>query len=228
MLENPTDSGSRIYTTDLDLLDEIKNFARQHFNNSQMSHAWDHTLRVHRLCEVIGPKEGADMCVLLAAAYLHDIGRAGQDASNGAVCHAREGARIARPFIWGLPISRDCKENIVHCIKAHRFRGHLEPNTIEAKILFDADKLDAIGAIGIARAYLFAGEIGARLHAPDVTIEDSHLYSENDTGFREYQVKLRNIRDRMLTKEGRRLADDRHVFMENFFKQFIKEYEGER
>jgi uncharacterized protein len=99
---------------------------------------------------------------------------------------------------------------------------------MEAKILFDADKLDAIGAIGIARAYLFAGEIGARLHAPDVTIEDSHLYSENDTGFREYQVKLRNIRDRMLTKAGRRLADDRHVFMENFFKQFIKEYEGER
>jgi uncharacterized protein len=226
MLENPTDSGRRRYNTDIELLEGIKKFARKHFNNSRVSHAWDHTLRVYRLCERIGPEEGADMDVLLAAAYLHDIGRAGQDASNGAVCHAREGARIARPFVRGLPISRDRKENIIHCIEAHRFRSHLEPNTLEAKILFDADKIDSIGAIGIARAYLFAGEVGARLHTPDVRLEDSLLYSENDTGFREYRVKLRKIRDRMLTKEGRRLADDRHVFMEDFFKQFITEYEG--
>ncbi len=226
MPANRTDKERKIYTTNNDLLEAIKKFARQHFNNSQVSHAWDHTLRVYRLCERIGSKEGADMNVLMAAAYLHDIGRASQDASNGAVCHAQEGARIARPFIYELPVSRNRKENIIHCIKAHRYRGNQGPKSLEAKVLFDADKLDAIGAIGIARAYLFAGEVGARLHTPDVKVEVSRPYSENDTGFREYRVKLRKIRDRMLTKEGRRLADARHAFMEDFFKRFTKEYEG--
>jgi uncharacterized protein len=226
MSNNPAANGHRFYTLDVELLERVKKFARKHFNNTQVSHAWDHTLRVYRLCERIGPKEGADMRVLLAAAYLHDIGRAGQDAANGAVCHAREGARIARPFLAALPLSRGRRENIIHCIKAHRFRGNQGPTTLEAKVLFDADKLDAIGAVGIARAYLFAGEVGARLHAPEVRVEDSRPYSENDTGFREYRVKLRKIRDHMLTKEGRRLAADRHAFMEHFFKQFIKEYEG--
>jgi uncharacterized protein len=166
------------------------------------------------------------MTVLLAAAHLHDIGRARQDTSNGAICHAREGARIAHSFIHELPLSQKQRENILHCIETHRFRGNRQPETDEAKILFDADKLDAIGAIGIARAYLFAGEIGARLHASDVNSDDSHSYSENDTGYREYRVKLCKIRDRMLTAEGRRLADGRHAFMENFFERFIQEHEG--
>ena len=100
------------------------------------------------------------------------------------------------------------------------------PKSVEAKILFDADKLDAIGAIGIARAYLFAGEIGARLHDSDIDIEKTKPYSKNDTGFREFKVKLCKIRDRILTKEGRKLADERHEFMTQFFERFIKEHEG--
>ena len=221
---NKTEPG--VVTQNMVLLDRVRDFARKYFKNSQISHRWDHTLRVYRLCEMIGPKGGADMTVLLAAAYLHDIGRARQDTSNGAVCHAQEGARIAQSFIYELPLSPQQKENILHCIKTHRFRGNDKPETDEAKMLFDADKLDAIGAIGIARAYLFAGEVGARLHTPDVKVEESQPYSENDTGFREYRIKLRKIRDRMLTKEGRRLADARHEFMEDFFKRFVKEYEG--
>ncbi len=226
MSANATDKPPSIFTADNNLLEGTKKFARKHFNTARVSHAWDHTLRVYRLCERIGSREGADMAVVLPAAYLHDIGRAGQDASKGAVCHAREGARIARSFIDAMPVSSDRKENIIHCIETHRFRNNRGPKTLEAMVLFDADKLDAIGAIGIARAYLFAGEIGARLHSPDVKVEDSLPYSENDTGFREYRVKLRKIRDRMLTREGRRLANARHAFMEEFFKQFIKEYDG--
>jgi len=221
---NETEGG--VITENKALLDRIKNFARKHFNNAQVSHAWDHTLRVCRLCEKIGRKEGADLTVLLAAAYLHDIGRSGQDVTNGAVCHALEGARIARSFVYELPLSRSRKENIIHCIKTHRFRGNHRPDTAEAKVLFDADKLDAIGAIGIARAYLFAGEVGARLHTPDIKVEEARPYSEHDTGYREYRLKLRKIRNRMQTKEGRRLANARHAFMEDFFKRFITEYEG--
>jgi uncharacterized protein len=101
------------------------------------------------------------------------------------------------------------------------------PETGEARVLFDADKLDAIGAVGVARAFLFAGEVGARLHTPDVDPEQTRPYTENDTGYREYRVKLCKIKDRMLTSEGRRIAKERHAFMEQFFNRFIKEYEGE-
>ena len=86
--------------------------------------------------------------------------------------------------------------------------------------------LDAIGAIGIARAYLFAGEIGARLHSPDIPAEKSVPYSIDDTGFREYRVKLCKIKDRMMTSEGKRMAGERHQFMAAFFNRFLQEYQG--
>ena len=213
-------------TADHDLNKWIKTQAANLFSTSPGSHDWDHTRRVAALCEHIGRVEKADLKVLQMAAYLHDIGRCRQDSSSGARCHAKEGARMASAILAELPITGDEKENIVHCIRAHRFRGSPAPATLEARVLFDADKLDAIGAVGVARAYLFAGEVGARLHNPDVDVTAEPAYSENDTGYREYLVKLRHIHTRMLTGEGRRLAEKRHVFMEAFFKRFISEIEG--
>ncbi|MFH2219449.1 MAG: HD domain-containing protein [Pseudomonadota bacterium] len=209
-------------------LGDVRNIAKRMFDTSRESHDWDHTLRVYRLCERIGAVEGADMGVLGVAAYLHDIGRCYQDATNGAVCHAEKGAQMARPIVSNLPLSEDQKQNIIHCVRSHRFRGGHPPETPEAKVLFDADKLDAIGAVGVARAYLFAGEVGARLHNSEVDVEKTKPYSKEDTGFREFTVKLSKIRDRILTKEGRRMAEERHEFMEQFFKRFVQEYEGER
>ena len=168
------------------------------------------------------------MDVLLAAAYLHDIGRSYQDESNGAVCHAEKGAQMAGPIVEKLALSEAQKNNILHCIRSHRFRGSHEPETPEAKVLFDADKLDAIGAVGVARAFLFAGEVGARLHSTEVNIEEAEPYSVDDTGYREFKVKLSKIRQRILTAEGRKLAEDRHVIMVEFFKRFLEEYEGRR
>ena len=133
---------------------------------------------------------------------------------------------MAREIIRDLPLTVDHKENIAHCIRTHRFRGNHHPETLEARVLFDADKLDAIGAVGVARAFLFAGEIGARLHSPEVKAEDSIPYSENDTGYREYRLKLRLIKHRMLTETGKKLAGERHRFMEAFFERFLTEYEG--
>jgi len=210
------------------VLNKIKKIAKKHFDGARGSHDWDHTLRVCRLCEHIGRVEGADMDVLLIAACLHDIGRSSQDISNGAVCHAQKSARMAETVVGKLNLSENQKKNIIHCIRSHRFRGNHRPETKEAKVLFDADKLDAIGAVGVARAFLFAGEVGARLHNPEMNIEDTRPYSIDDTGYREFKVKLYKIRDRILTKEGKRLADERHRFMEEFFKRFLKEYEGER
>jgi uncharacterized protein len=100
--------------------------------------------------------------------------------------------------------------------------------TPEAMVLFDADKLDAIGAVGVARAFLFAGEVGARLHNAEANLEDTEPYSVEDTGFREFKVKLSKIRNCMLTTEGRKLAEERHVTMVEFFKRFLEEYEGKR
>jgi uncharacterized protein len=209
-----------------DFLAHIRRAAQRHFDSAPGSHDWEHTLRVHRLCGHLGPKEHADMTVLEAAAYLHDIGRPGRAQSNGSACHAAAGARIAEEIIANLPIDSGRKDNIVHCVRSHRFRDGHFPATIEAKCLFDADKLDAIGAIGIARAYQFAGELGACLHNPSIRPEDSAPYSRNDTGYREYVVKLSKIKDRMITGEGKRMAEARHAFMVAFFDRFLEEYAG--
>jgi len=210
------------------LMASARAYAEKHFKGARGSHAWDHTLRVFRLCERIGKAEGADMDVLRVAALLHDIGRMHQDASSGAVCHAARGEAMARPLVDCLPLSEQQKGNVLHCIRSHRFRGDQTPGTTEARILFDADKLDAIGAVGVARTFLFAGEVGARLHNPEANPEDTQPYSEDDTGYREFRLKLSRIRERILTAEGRRLADERHAFMEAFFSRFLQEFDGKR
>ena len=210
------------------VLARVERFAHRHLGKGRGSHDWDHTLRVCRLCDRIGNVEGADLTVARIAAYLHDIGRSRQDSAGGGVCHAREGVRLAEPFLEDLPIDPGKKRNILHCIASHRYRGNAPPQTLEARVVYDADKLDAIGAVGIARAFLFAGEVGARLHAPETALRDTRPYTESDTGYREYMVKLRHIKSRILTAEGRRLADRRHRFMEFFFNRFQDEYDGKR
>ncbi len=207
-------------------LSALQSQVKSLFEAARGSHAWDHTLRVCRLCEKIGRAEKADMDVLRVAALLHDIGRFRQDNANGRLCHAHQGAEMAVEMIRDLPLADGQKQNILHCIRSHRFRGDRVPDTLEAAVLFDADKIDAIGAVGVARAFLFAGEIGARLHNPDVRPEDCRPYSEDDTGYREYRLKLRKIKDGMLTDAGRSLASERHRFMEEFFERFLNEYEG--
>lgn len=204
----------------------ITEIARKIFLSAQGSHDWEHTRRVVDLTRTIGTLEGADLDVAVTAALLHDIGRCHQDSAGGAICHARKGADLAQTILESFAFSDNQKKNIIHCIAAHRFRKPPEPETLEARVVFDADKLDAIGAIGVARAYLFAGELGARLHNPDINVEQAPAYSEDDTGYREYRVKLRWIRERMLTASGRKMAQERHEFMEIFFRRFLAEYEG--
>ncbi len=102
------------------------------------------------------------------------------------------------------------------------------PKSLEAKILFDADKLDSIGAVGIGRAFLFAGEVGAKLHNGHQDLSKTVSYSREDTAYREFQVKLRKIKDRLLTPSGRKLAEGRHRFMVRFFERLDAEVKGIR
>lgn len=207
-------------------LRNITSRAQKFFAGAKGSHDWDHTQRVYNLCLRIGKTEKADTEILEIAALLHDIGRGHQDECKGAVCHAEKGAELARKLLSEAGMQKEKIDRIIHCIEAHRFRGKKIPETIEAKILFDADKLDSIGAVGIGRDFLFAGEIGAKLHNKNVDIKKTKPYTKEDTAYREYLVKLRKVKDRMLTKVGKRLARGRHKFMVEFFDRMNKEMDG--
>jgi uncharacterized protein len=207
-------------------IDEIKNEAKEMFSDARGSHGWDHVERVYKLCVRIGEKEGVDMEILKIAAYLHDIGRKAEDESKGKICHAERGSALAREILRRHHFENEKIDKIAHCIETHRFRGSKVPISKEAKVLFDADKLDSIGAVGIGRAFLFAGEIGARLHNKDVDIEKTDQYTKEDTVLREFSVKLKKVKDKMLTDEGKRIAQERHSFMVEFLERLDKEVEG--
>jgi uncharacterized protein len=210
----------------MDIVEQVTKRAKEFFADSKGSHDWEHTLRVYNLCLRIGEKENADMEALKIAAILHDIGRKHQDKCNGEICHAEKGAILARELLSEFGIESNKINKIVHCIETHRFRGNRIPNSKEAKILFDADKLDSIGAVGIGRAFLFAGEIGAKLHNKDADIDKTKPYTKEDTAYREYMVKLKKVKERMLTDGGKHIAEERHKFMVEFFDRLNNEVDG--
>lgn len=209
------------------LQEDIKEEAKKMLHGINSCHEWEHTERVYNLAVHIGKKEGADFETVALAALLHDIARKEEDSSAGKIDHAVKGALMAKEILEKHGVLQDKIEKICHCIQAHRYRNGLEPQTIEAKVLYDADKLDSMGAIGIGRSFSFAGHIGAKVHNKDADIENTKPYSADDTAWREYMVKGRHLKDKMLTAEGRRMAEDRHNFMEIFFNRINKEVDGE-
>jgi uncharacterized protein len=209
-----------------ELLAALRRISAQHCLEEGGSHGPDHTERVLQNALAIGHNMGARLDILAPAALLHDIGRSQESQSKGSVCHADLGAEMAEPILCSLGYSEDDRAAICHCIRAHRFRGGTEPESLEAKILFDADKLDSIGAIGIGRAFLFAGQVGARLHNAELDHSATEAYSGEDTAYREFQVKMSRVCGQMLTPTGRKIARKRHEFMEIFFAELNLEIYG--
>ncbi len=214
--------------TEETLFQEAVAYAFGKMKNLRASHGWDHVQRVLALAERIALAEGADLFTVRLAAVLHDVAREAENERSGAVCHAALGAQMARDFLLGRGVDGETAERVAHCVRAHRFRNGEGPATLEAKVIYDADKLDSIGAIGIGRAFLFSGEVGAVLHNPGADILATSAYSEEDTAYREYMVKLRYVKERMLTEEGRRRAQSRDAFMQEFFDELHGEVAGER
>ena len=211
----------------MDLITEEQ--AQQYYDNNDSAHSFEHVKRVVAIARRIAEAEGADIRIVQTAALLHDIGRAEQ--SRTGVCHAEVGARRAREILQGYPV--EFVEAVVHAISAHRYRDKQNiPQSLEAKVLFDADKLDALGAIGVGRAYAMAGQRGQKLWSPLHTAAADDLSSaiagqpEDHTPVQEYLFKLRYLRETMFTATGRRLAADRHAFMVSFFERLDREVYG--
>lgn len=200
--------------------------ARRFYDGADAAHDFDHVLRVLTLAERIAKAEGADIEIVRAAALLHDVARA--ETAGTSRCHAQAGAGRAREILRGGPPERI--EAVAHAIAAHRFRRPPAPATLEAKVLFDADKLDAIGAVGIARAYTVGGQRNSRLWA-DVppTYAEGDLPSDREhTAVHEFVFKLSKLRDRMCTETGKAIAEERHAYMVAFFQRLGQEVRGER
>lgn len=204
--------------------------AQRLYQDNDSAHGFDHVLRVRRLALRIAESEGADLEVVSAAALLHDAGRAEQDRTGA--CHAQLGAQIARQALAGQPTER--VKAVSEAIAQHRFRTANAPTSLEARVLYDADKLDALGASGVARAYALAGARHQRLwavvdpayaeRAPEAGHGD--LVAEEHTPVHEYLFKLVKLQDRMTTETGRSMAEERHRFMAAFFARLEQEVGG--
>ena len=205
--------------------------AQQYYAENDSAHGFDHVLRVWRLAERIGHAEKADMQVLQAAALLHDIGRA-EEKKTGR-CHAEVGAERAGAILADKP--RHLVRRVTEVIVQHRFRGERGLSSLEARVLYDADKLDAIGAIGIARAYAIAGATKQRLWAdvPTAYAERPAAAGRDDqengthTPVHEYHFKLAKLHDRMHTETGKAIAEERHAYLRAFFERLGREVKGE-
>lgn len=203
--------------------------ARQWYGGADSVHDFDHILRVLALAERIGRAERADMEIVRTAVLLHDWGRSDADAEGQN--HAAVAAQRARELLADRGKPSVWIEAVAHAIVAHRFRAAPDPQTAEAQVLFDADKLDAIGAVGVARAFAFAGAHGLRLWSPVEAVDRARWDVEGDdpnthTPVHEFVVKLSRIKDRLYTREGRLIAEERHRFMEVFYQRLDAEVRG--
>jgi len=205
--------------------------ARLLYQDADPVHDFEHVLRVYRIAERLALAEGADLEIVHAAALLHDS-RGSAPGGSGAerLEHHITSAQFAGEVLQQEGWSEERIQAVQHCIRAHRFRHNGEkPQTLEAKVLFDADKLDAIGAIGVARAIAYAVKAGAPVFCqPSQTfLATGQLENgERHSAYHEFLFKLQKISSRMYTQIGKVLAKDRHQIMEIFFEKLMADALG--
>ena len=201
------------------------------------AHSLDHIMRVYSLCLILAEhEENVDLDILIPAALLHDIARVKESNDNtGATDHAILGSKMSEEILRNLEYEEEKIEKIKHCVVSHRFRSGNEPKTIEAKILFDADKLDGLGAIGIARTFMISGQFGQSLltnhssenYIAENTVENGRLKDvSKHSAFIEYEVKFKKIPEKLYTKKAKEIGISRLNFMNEFFNRLRMEVEG--
>ena len=188
------------------------------------AHDKEHIYRVlYTALDIAQTEREVDPDILIAACLLHDIGRKEQF-ENPALCHAEVGAKKAYAFLIQNGFSDDFAKEVSSCINSHRFRGDNKPESIEAKILFDADKIDVCGTLGIARTLYYNASLGEPLYNLD---ENRNVLSgENDNGisfFQEYKFKLEKIYSKLYTKRGKEIAESRRKSAVDFYENMLSE-----
>ena len=205
--------------------------AKEWYKDTDPVHDFSHIERVYRMAERLALAEGADLEIVRAAALLHDADGTTPGSEVRREHHLRSAdfaERILKEEGW----PEEKIKAVQHCIRAHRYRDDREPPaTIEAKCLFDADKLDVLGAIGAVRAVVYAALAGTPFYS-----EPSQQFmqtwkeepGELHSAYHEYLFKLRNVEKRLFTNTARELAQERSRYLEEFFNQLIAETNGER
>lgn len=203
--------------------------ARDWYDEGDPVHGLSHVLRVLALAERMGEELGADLEVLRAAALLHDASGAHPGEGEDRQSHEQRSALFAGEVLKKEGWEQTRIDAVQHCIRAHRFRGDESPETLEAKILFDADKLDVMGAFGAARTLGYA----LQAEQPFFAEPSEHFLRTGETeageahsAYHEYLFKLCKVKDRLHTELAQQMAEERHAVLTAFFNQMAVEARG--
>ena len=205
--------------------EQLNAFMQSCMNDS--AHDQEHVYRVlYGALDIAETEATVDYDILITACLLHDIGRQAQ-IENPRLCHAEVGSEMAREYLLRNGYKKLFSDQVAECILSHRFRKEQPPKSIEAKILFDADKLDVTGAMGIARTLLYAGRLSGPLYnlKPDGTVSDG-THDPSPSFFQEYKFKLEQLYDRFFTRRGKELAAQRQQVAKDFYGALLSEVNG--
>ncbi|MFC6716146.1 HD domain-containing protein [Natrialbaceae archaeon GCM10025810] len=210
------------------MLEEVRARARTYFADAAPAHDWHHVQRVEANAETLVARldEPVDETVVGLAVLLHDIGRARED--RGEIDdHATWGAREAGRILRNVGASESTIDRVAHCIRAHRFSTGAEPETLEAEVVSDADNLDALGAVGIARTFAHGARYGSPIYDSAVPPAEDDS-SAGRTRYNHFHKKILALPERMYTDEARAMADERAAFVREYLERFDREVRGER
>lgn len=211
-----------------DVINFALDFVKEIFQNDFSGHDYFHTLRVYNMATHIAKKENADLEIVQLAALLHDV----DDIKLSPATH--ENKDNARRFLRENGIDEEIIENICRIIGEISYIGKdsVVPETLEGKCVQDADRLDAIGAIGIARAFAFGGNHNRFMYHPDVDpkleMNEQEYRSSKSTTINHFYEKLFNLKDLMNTSTAKEIADERDSYMHGFVERFMSEWNGEK
>lgn len=198
------------------------------------AHDFDHLTRVMALADTIQGREGGDLPTIWAAVALHDIGQERERKHGGD--HAQIGAQLAAELLAGTHFPQASIPAVQQAIREHRMTGGIIPRTLEGRILYDADKIDCLGATGIGRLYCITGRYNQKIYStlPEGIVEpvDPLLVRKlrrhpDYSPSIEFQLLFGNLPERMTTQAGRELARQRYAYMEEFFVRLRREVEGD-
>jgi uncharacterized protein len=205
------------------MLDRIKKRVKKVLEGRDPAHDFQHIMRVYKNAELIGKKEDADMEILLLAVLFHDLVVYPKGSAKTSKS-ADDSADLAEKWLQSYGYPKDKIDKISYCIRTHSYSKRMVPATLEGKILQDADRLDALGAIGIARTFSVGGSEKRSFYNPDDPCGRSNReLNDRDWTLDHFQTKLLKLKKLMHTKTAREMARKRAVFMESFIKQLQKE-----